>query len=80
MTPAGKLTSPLRLFSIKNDPMVSIYVKYLKIIVPLFALLILLIVLFAHGAAKETGMLLGIIGFVILLANLVNRSRLKKRQ
>jgi len=54
--------------------------KYLKTIVPVFALLILITVLFAHGAAKETGMLLGIMGFVILLAILVNRYRLRRRR
>ena len=57
-----------------------VYVKYLKTIVPVFALLILITVLFAHGAVKETGMLLGIMGFVILLAILVNRYRLRRRR
>ena len=57
-----------------------IHVKYLKTIVPVFALLILLTVLFAHGALKQTGMLVGIMGFVILLAILVNRYRLRRRR
>lgn len=58
--------------------MAILYMKYLKITVPLLALLILLTVLFTYGAVKEAVMLLGQAGFVILLEILINRYRLKK--
>ena len=53
----------------KNNSMEIIYLKYLKTVVPVVTVLILLTVLFAHGALKQTGMMVGIMVFVILLAH-----------
>lgn len=54
--------------------------NYLKKIVLFFVLLIMLTVLFADGPLKGAAMTTGLIGFVILLANLVNSYRVNRRR
>ena len=71
---------PVRIMPGKNNSMEIIYLKYLKTVVQVVTVPILLTVLFAHDALKQIGVLVGIMGFVILLAVLVNRYRLKRRR